>query len=176
MTLAAASRNQGLSHWPADASLPLLTEPLGDLLRRNAEHFPDRPALLIPQGEDIAAITHAQLLAKAENVARWLAARYAPGDRIALWSRNAFESVVLQHACALAGTIIAPFNPGWSDGEASHALSLTNPALLFAGMGNRDDDLLPRAAELTVKQDGGPEILMRFIIAPDWPVAEAMPG
>ena len=148
MTLAAESLSPGLSDWPADISLPLLTGSLGDLLRRNATRFPDRPAVLLPQGDEIATITHAQLLAKAENVARWLAARCAPGDRIALWSRNAFESVVLQHGCALSGTIIAPFNTGWSDGEASHALSLTTPALLFAGLGNRDDELLPRAAAL----------------------------
>ena len=107
MTLAAESLSPGLSDWPADISLPLLTGSLGDLLRRNATRFPDRPAVLLPQGDEIATITHAQLLAKAENVARWLAARCAPGDRIALWSRNAFESVVLQHGCALSGTIIA---------------------------------------------------------------------
>ncbi len=140
--------DSGLSQWPADTSLPLLTEPLADLLRRNGTRFPGRPAVLIPQGDDIAEITHAQLLEHAENVAGWLAARCAPGERVALWSRNAFESVVLQHACALAGTIIAPFNTGWSDGEVAHALALTTPSLLFAGMGNRDDDLLPRAAAL----------------------------
>ena len=137
-----------LSHWPADTSLPLLTESIGEVLHSNAARFPDRPAVLIPQGDDIRTVTHAQLLAKAENVARWLAARCAPGERIALWSRNAFESVVLQHGCALAGTIIAPFNTGWSDGETGHALALTTPTLLFAGRGNQGDDLLPRAAAL----------------------------
>lgn len=144
MTLA----TQQLSHWPADTSLPLPTETLGGLLRKNAERFPDRRAVLIPRGEEIETVTHAELLAKAENIARWLAERCAPGERIALWSRNALESVVLQHGCALAGTIIAPFNTGWSDGEVSHALALTEPVLLFAGLGNREDDLLPRAVAL----------------------------
>lgn len=30
-------------------------------------------------------------------------------------------------------------------------------------------DALPRAAELTLQQQGGTEILMRFVVAPDWP-------
>ncbi len=36
-------------------------------------------------------------------------------------------------------------------------------------------DTLPRAAELTLQQRGGPEILMRFIIAPDWPEPAVVP-
>ncbi len=139
---------EGLSHWPADTSIELLTESLGDLLRRNAMRYPGRPAVLLPQGDAIVPVTHAELLAKAENMARWIAARCPVGARVALWSRNAFESVLLQHACALAGAIIAPFNTGWTDNEASHALALTQPALLFAGLDNRGDDLLPRAAAL----------------------------
>jgi general secretion pathway protein J len=33
-------------------------------------------------------------------------------------------------------------------------------------------DELPRAAELTVQQRGRPEVLMRFIVAPDWPAPD----
>lgn len=148
MTLAASVVRPGLSHWPADHSIPILTQSIGDLLRRNAHQLPDRAALLRIDGDAIIPVSHAQLLALAENVARWIAARCQPGERVALWSRNAFESVLLQHGCALSGTILAPFNTGWSDGEAAHALSLTTPALLFAGLDNRAADLLPRAAAL----------------------------
>ena len=139
---------EGLAHRPADTSLPLPTGSIGDILRDNAARFPDRPAVLLLEGDDIVRVSHSELLAKAENVARWIAARHAPGERIGLWSRNAFESVILQHGCALSGTILAPFNTGWSDAEAAHALSLTNPAMLFAGKDNRGGELMPRAAAL----------------------------
>lgn len=36
--------------------------------------------------------------------------------------------------------------------------------------------VLPRAAELTVQQRGGAEVLMRFVIAPDWPMADPIGG
>ncbi|MFC3172708.1 class I adenylate-forming enzyme family protein [Novosphingobium bradum] len=135
-------------------SMPLLAESIGDLLRANAARRGQRAAVLIPtpagpaNPAGIETITHGRLLELAENTARWLAARAGPGERIALWSRNAFDSVVLQHACALSGTIIAPFNTGWSDAEAAHALALTRPALAFAGLDNRGADLLARAAAL----------------------------
>jgi general secretion pathway protein J len=35
---------------------------------------------------------------------------------------------------------------------------------------------LPRAAELTIQRRGEPEILMRFLVAPDWPVAQQAPA
>ena len=99
-------------------------------------------------GDHPLPISHGELLQLSENLARWIAGQCQPGDRIALWSRNAFEAVIVQHACALAGTIIAPFNTGWSDSEVAHALELTTPSLLFAGLGNRGDALMPRAKAL----------------------------
>ena len=140
--------NMGLAHWPADRSLSLPRETIGGLLRRNAERFADRPAVLLVEGDAIVALSHADLLARCENVARWLAARCAPADRVAVWSRNALEAVILQHACALCGAIIAPFNTGWSDAETAHGLALTSPSLFVAGFDNRGNDLLPRAAAL----------------------------
>jgi fatty-acyl-CoA synthase len=56
--------------------------------------------------------------------------------------------VLVHHASALAGTILVPFNPGWADAEAAHALSVAEPAVLFAGRDARGRDLAVRAQAL----------------------------
>jgi fatty-acyl-CoA synthase len=138
----------GLAHWPADTRLSLPTATIGDLLRSNARRFAEHPALYQRVGTELVPMSYAALLARVENVARWLAARTQVGDRIGVWSRNCVEFVLVQHACALAGLIIAPFNTGWTDAEVEHALSLTSPALAFAGDDNRGHDLHARLAAL----------------------------
>ncbi len=138
----------GLSHWPVDTSLALLSETIGELLDRNAARFPDRPAVYVLEGELAKPVSHAELARLTHNLACWLTRHASKGDRIGLWSRNAFESVLLQHACARAGLIITPFNTGWTDAETAHALALVRPALLFAGLDNRGTSLIGRARTL----------------------------
>ena len=138
----------GLSVQQGASEPPLPRGSLADILRSNAALHGHRPAVLIPQGDTIETITYAQLLERAENVASWLCTRCRVGDRIAVWSNNAVESVFLQHACALAGMIIAQFNTGWTDAEARHAAATIKPALGIAGMGRRGMDFAPRMEAL----------------------------
>lgn len=139
-----------LSHWPAVTEPVRPLDTVGDLLRRNAATWPDRPAILVPRGEDIETVTYSRLLARAERLARWLAERCAPETRIALWTRNELEAVILQHASALAGTILVPFNTRWKEAEVQHALDLVTPALAFAGVDEGGGDLFARLASLAV--------------------------
>ncbi|MCB2048018.1 MAG: acyl--CoA ligase [Novosphingobium sp.] len=126
---------------------PIPEGSLAAMLRRQAAKFGDRPAMLVPQDSGgVAPITYAEMVGRAENVARWLRQRCEPGSRIAIWSRNAVESVIVQHACALAGMVVAHFNTGWTDAEVRHACDLVEPSLGFAGLGFRDADLLTRLA------------------------------
>ena len=127
----------GLAHRLPDGGIPLLECTLGDLLRRSAERYPDRRAIVWAEGEGLAALTHAQFLEEAERVAGWLLERARPGDRIAPWSRNSVDWAVLEFGCALAGMVIAAWNPGWTDFECTHALDLTEPALVLAGHDTR---------------------------------------
>jgi fatty-acyl-CoA synthase len=138
---------RGLAHWLPDRGVALPQETVGGMLRRHAGRIGDRPALFYlsdPASDALAAITYGELLSLAENCARELAARHAPGERIALWSQNAVESVILQYACALAGTILTPFNTAWTDHEVEHALALTRPAVVFAGKDHAGRDLAGR--------------------------------
>ena len=137
-----------LAHWPADAAVPLLELTLGDALRASAARFPDRAALAWGQGDGLATLSYAGVLAEAEQIACWLLDFAQPGDRIAVWSRNSVEWALLELGCALAGMVVASWNPGWSDFECEHARALTSPALLLVGHDTRGNSLLDRAHAL----------------------------
>ncbi|MFC0530028.1 class I adenylate-forming enzyme family protein [Phytohabitans kaempferiae] len=135
-----------LSDWTAEGGDELLTESVPRLLARQAAAHGDRPALWRPDGDGLTPVTYAELASAAETVARALAGRVAPGERVAVWSRNSVEWVVLEYGCALAGLVLTPFNTAWTDAEVDHATRLTTPALVFAGTGPTGDSLVPRAA------------------------------
>ena len=79
---------EALAHWQADRSVALPNETIGEVLRRHARRIGERPAVyhITDAATDaLAIITYGELLELAENCARALAARCAPGERIALW-------------------------------------------------------------------------------------------
>lgn len=140
----------GLAHWLPDRGVDLPRETVGGLLRRHAGRIGERPALFHlsdPASDAVNAITYRELLTLAGNCARALAANYSPGERIALWSQNAVESVILQYACALSGTILTPFNTAWTDHEVAHALALTRPSVVFAGKDHAGRNLAARISD-----------------------------
>jgi len=136
------------AHVLPDTSIPLMEGNVGDALRRAAERFPERPALAWAGESGIERMTYAELLRESERVAAWLLERASPGDRIGVWSRNCLEWILLEYGCALAGMVVASWNPGWTDYECEHARDLTEPALLLAGCDTRGVPLLERAANL----------------------------
>jgi fatty-acyl-CoA synthase len=141
----------GLAHWPAQHNITLPCETVGAMLRQHAQNIGDRPAVHFFQDANSDALTtlsYRELLALAENCARWLAAHSAPGDRIAVWSRNALEAVILQYGSALAGTILVHFNTAWTDAEVTHALALVSPAIAFVGVDHAGRELEQRLAGL----------------------------
>ncbi len=137
-----------LSHHAAEQSIPLLDITLGDALRQSAERFPERKALAWAVGDEIDSMTYRQFLAEAEQVAFWLLERAEPGDRISVWSRNSLEWALFELGCALAGMVVAAWNPGWTDPECEHALALAEPALVLAGQDTRGVCLLERTRQI----------------------------
>ncbi len=148
--MTAADRDDAMttgSPFVPDTSLPLIDVSIAEHLRHQAETFPDRPALIWDDG-GVRTLDYRQLLAAVEALAVELAGLADPGDRIAVWSANSPQWVILECACALSATVVTGFNTAWSDAEVSHALDLTAPKALFVAEDNRGVDLRPRAARL----------------------------
>jgi fatty-acyl-CoA synthase len=138
------------SYWPADTSPGLIDATLGDLLRRAAADVPDRLAL-VDGGAPFATRrrwTYAQLLADSERVARALLQRFKPGERVAVYSSNCPEWVLLHHGVSLAGLQMVPLNPAYKRSEAEIMLRIAKVAGVFYEERYRDNDIAALLAEL----------------------------
>ncbi len=124
------------SYWPADRREPLLDTTVGDLLRAAAAEVPGRLALVdgAPDPAARRTWTYARLLAVAEQAARALLARFAPGERIAVWAPNCPEWMLLQHGVSLAGMVLITVNPALKARELQYVLEQSRAAgIFFAG-------------------------------------------
>ncbi len=138
------------SYWPADTSVALRHETVGDLLRDAASAVPDRLALVDgrPDPDRRASWTYREVLADAEAVARSLLERFEPGDRVAIWAPNSAEWVLLQQGLALAGLVMVALNPNYRRHELRYALSQSRAAGLFHTDAYRGFDMAALVAEL----------------------------
>jgi fatty-acyl-CoA synthase len=145
------------SYAPADTNTPVLDLTTGDLLRAAAAEAPDAPALveLAPPGAPSLSgaeatdrtLSYAELLAEAEHTARWLLARFEPGDRITVWAPNIPEWVVLQYGAALAGLVLVTANPALRAGELRYVLEQSRSSGLVHAGQFRGTDMAAIAGE-----------------------------
>ena len=100
-----------------------------DLLDRNFRDFPDHTAVSVVGG---GAWTYAELHGRIRRLAGALAARgIAPGDRVALLSRNGISFHDVYLSCAAIGAIAVPINPTLAAPEAEYILNHADPSLLI---------------------------------------------
>ena len=126
------------SYLPADTSRPVLEWTCGDVLRRAAGAVPERVALAEVADEPLTGAdrtdrrwTYAELLADAEHAAAWLAARFSPGEHVAVWAPNVPEWVVLQYGASLAGLVLVTANPALREAELEYVLARSGAAGVF---------------------------------------------
>ncbi|WP_250279503.1 class I adenylate-forming enzyme family protein [Frankia sp. Cppng1_Ct_nod] len=136
------------AHWPADTSVELVEESVGNWLRHVAHRHPDRPALRWSVGEGLETLTYAGLVADAGAVAAGLLGVVEPGDRIALWAPNCVDWIIVQCASALAGTVLVPVNTSLRDDEVRHELRQSGARLVIAAAEHRGSPLRERAEAL----------------------------
>lgn len=138
------------SFWPASESSGVRDITVGDLLREAATATPDRVALvdgvLDPAGR--AEWTYSRLLVDTEKMARALLAHFAPGDRIAIWSPNSAEWVILQQAIAMAGMVVVGINPAYRGHELGYILRQSRAVGLFYQESHRGADLTKLLGEI----------------------------
>ncbi|KLE32148.1 AMP-binding protein [Aurantiacibacter gangjinensis] len=117
--------------WFADEEIEDRT--IGDLLREQAEKNGDGDALVegLPDGTTGRRWTYAELLHDAERMAKGFAARFQPGERVAVWGPNIPEWVLVEYAAALAGLTLVTVNPAYQKRELDFVLRQSNSAALF---------------------------------------------
>lgn len=123
-----------IAHCVGEKKVTFLDLSTADLLRRAAEHEPDRLALIVPpdeMGRDGCSWTYAELLAKSTTVARALLQRFEPGDHIAVWAATSERALFLQLGAALAGIVLVALNPANRSNELRYLLARSAVKGLF---------------------------------------------
>ncbi len=121
------------AHWPADTSDPVLETTVGGVLRDAAASDPDRIAMIagLPDPAARRRWTFAELLADSERAAHALAARFKPGERVAVWAPNIPEWAILEFGAALAGLTLVTVNPAYRPSELRYVLDQSGATGIF---------------------------------------------
>lgn len=140
--------DKALCDWFADSEI--LDTTIGGLLREQAAANGDRDALLegLPDGSVGRRWTYAELLNDAERLAKGLAARFQPGERVAIWAPNVPEWVLVEYAAALAGLTVVTVNPSYQKRELSYVLDQSTSVALFLVGEFRGNPMAKIAAEV----------------------------
>src|SRR3989442_9176405 len=112
---------------------------LGDVLSRQAAQFPDKDALIYP--ELGLRWTFRELEELAQNCARGLwGLGIRKGERVALWSTNLPEWVVLFFGLAKIGAVMVTVNTLLRKHEVEYLLSQSESCAVILSQGYRDVD------------------------------------
>ena len=122
-----------LSHAVGPTEPPLRDITLGALLAWAAETTPDRVALIFGTADpaERRQWTYAELHAECLRTAHALLTRFAPGERVAVWSANRPEWLMLEFGCALAGLVLVTVNPAFRSQELQYVLNQSRAAGVF---------------------------------------------
>jgi fatty-acyl-CoA synthase len=122
-----------LSHAFGPSEPPLRDITLGALLAWAAATTPERTALVwgAPDPAERRQWTYAELYADCLRTARALRRRFQPGERVAVWSANRPEWVMLEFGCALAGVVLVTVNPAFRQHEVQYVLQQSRSAGVF---------------------------------------------
>src|SRR5512141_2310744 len=98
---------RGMKHEPASAVSAASQHTIGDLLRRTAQRCAGKPAIRCGTVE----WSYAEFDRVCDALARGLAGRgIAPGDRVAILSRNSHAFAAMRFAIARLGAVLVPIN------------------------------------------------------------------
>ncbi len=152
------------SYVSGPSTTPLLGETIGENLRRTVEKFGEREALVV-RSQGYRA-TWRQLWDQVERIALGLIAHgVARGDRVALWSPNRFEWVVLQFATARVGAVLVNLNPAYKTAELEYALNQSGSSVLILARAFRHNDYVKMLGEV---RDRCHALRLALVLEDDW--------
>ncbi len=123
---------------------------IASILRDAAAHAPDTCALVagVADPTERRRWTYAEAAAEAEAIARVLASRHEPGERIAVLAPSLPEMYLLMFAAAMARLVFVPMNPLLRRAEIEHILRRSGAATVFAVDQYRGNELIGTLASL----------------------------
>jgi fatty-acyl-CoA synthase len=141
------------SHYPAVDPRPVLHMTVPDLMRKQAQDFPDRLALIegIADATRRRRWTYRQFIDEVEPLARGLLSHLNPGDKVGLLAPETPEWVIFQHALSFAGLVIVPLNPAYTEREIEYILNNAGARGLVYAESSRGKDLRKIVDELKAK-------------------------
>lgn len=120
-----------LSHVVGAVEPPLLEVTIGGALRDAAARYGTSDAIVSTfQGQ---RLTYEELDRDADRVAgALLAMAVRKGDRIAIWSANKIEWLIVHHGATRVGAVVVTVNPALRQEEARHVLADSGAKFVFA--------------------------------------------
>ena len=124
----------------------LLGETIGENLRNTCSKFPRREALISVHQNYRA--TYSSFWQQVSVVAKaLLAINVQKGDRVAIWSANRYEWVLLQYATARTGAILVNINPAYRTSELAYVLGQSGVSVLISALTFKGNDYKKMIAE-----------------------------
>jgi len=146
---------------------PLLELTVGDLLRRTADRFPER--LAVVSRHQSKRMTWAELDAAADRVARGLwSLGIRHGDRVGIWSTNCIEWIMMHMGCARTGAALVNVNPAYRSHELQFTLTRSRMKALFLWHKDKHADF----QEVLGRACHGLDLALQHTIyfdSPEWP-------
>jgi fatty-acyl-CoA synthase len=143
------------SYVPAQSDLDQDNISIGALLRDITAQRPTTEALveITQHGKQGRRWTYAELLSDAERLANALVTRFAPGERVVVWSPNSPEWVLMEYACALSGLVLVTANPAFQARELAYVLEQSGAVGLFLAENFRGNPMGQIGADVAAKVD-----------------------
>jgi fatty-acyl-CoA synthase len=141
---------ESLSYAHGASATPLLGETIGENLRRTTERFGDREALVV-RSQGYRATYRALWDATTRAAGALRATGIARGERVAIWSPNRFEWVVLQFATARVGAVLVNVNPAYKTAELEYVLKQSGARVLFLARRFRASEYVDMLEEVREK-------------------------
>ncbi len=145
VTTAAALQQRSQASGATD--VPLIEQTIGACFNDTVERQPDHEALVSVHQK--RRLTYRELQTQARRLASaLLGLGLLPGDRVAIWSHNNTEWVLMQLATAEVGLILVNINPAYRTSEVEYALNKVGCQLLVTMARFKTSDYLGMLREL----------------------------
>jgi fatty-acyl-CoA synthase len=149
---AAAPLSRSLASGATD--VPLIEQTIGACFNDMVERQPDHEALVSVHQK--RRLTYRDLQTQSRRLASALLGRgLVPGDRVAVWSHNNTEWVLMQLATAEVGLILVNINPAYRTTEVEYALNRVGCKLLVTMSRFKTSDYLGMLRELAPEWANG---------------------